>query len=104
MGILRNPFLSPEELDLRRPRIPKAPTLPRIPGPRGGPAYHPDPRDERPASPPRLPERGAVSARELARSADAYDEPALPSLPSQEEEKRSRSLSEMLFGNWLGLR
>ncbi|GEM_PF-2846359 len=51
MGILRNPFLEPDSLDLRRPRIPKAPALPRIPGPRGGPAYRPDPRDERREAP-----------------------------------------------------
>lgn len=51
MGIIRNPFAEPE-LDLRRPRIPKAPALPRIPGPRGGPAYRPDPRDEMHQTPP----------------------------------------------------
>ncbi len=32
-------------VDLRRPRIPRAAPLPKIPGPRGGPAYRPHPHD-----------------------------------------------------------
>lgn len=32
-------------MDLRRPKIPRAGPLPQIPGPRGGPAYRPHPRD-----------------------------------------------------------
>jgi|GEM_PF-2480486 len=32
-------------VDLRRPKIPKAGKMPRIPGPRGGPAYRPHPQD-----------------------------------------------------------
>lgn len=45
MGIFRDTKDSPESLDLRRPKIPKAPPLPQIRGPRGGLAYEPHPRD-----------------------------------------------------------
>lgn len=42
MGAVLNSFTP---VDLRRPKIPKADPLPRIPGPRGGPAYRPHPDD-----------------------------------------------------------
>jgi hypothetical protein len=50
MGIFRD-SKNPPAIDLRRPRIPKAPPLPQIRGPRGGLAYQPDPRDPIPALP-----------------------------------------------------
>lgn len=54
MGIFRHPNPETDTIDLRRPRIPKAPPIPEIRGPRGGPAYRPDPRDQelRPEVPP----------------------------------------------------
>lgn len=59
MGLFRESKNAPPSLDLRRPRIPKAPPLPQIRGPRGGLAYQPDPRD---AVPP-LPARDSVGKK-----------------------------------------
>jgi|GEM_PF-2578622 len=76
MGIFRDSKDSPESLDLRRPKIPKAPPLPLIRGPRGGLAYEPHPRDRS-----LIPEAPAPSIKKITQGAD-------PSTPARSSSGR----------------
>lgn len=91
--MIRTPWISSEEVDLRRPRIPKAPELPKIIGPRGGPAYLPNPRDQRrePATPSAQAVPVAPASSGAARSVSL----------GPESESRP-TVSERFFGDWLG--
>ncbi len=53
-------------VDLRRPRIPRAAPLPKIPGPRGGPAYRPHPNDQKPQNDNHRAIAGPYASAELA--------------------------------------
>jgi hypothetical protein len=84
MGIFRDTKDAPESLDLRRPKIPKAPPLPQIRGPRGGLAYEPHPQDRSlipdPAKPStrKLTDRKSTHPVAFTRGSDPKTLPVMP--------------------------